>query len=178
MANQLSETKSDQKLNRIFVVILWINIFFTSVATFELIDKFTSNNDTVVLLNALLSACAVVGAFLLIKANKKGFYIIVAVNVIMGFLAFYQYTQTSVDEYGILHESAKSGAVKGVLGCLGQIVVLMLLMLLKKDGKNAYQVLWGESKNRTDSQESCVPHQNSDSGPSLDTDSDNEVGLN
>ncbi len=96
-----------------------------------------------VLSNALLAACAVVGAFMLLNANKIGFYIIVAVNVIIGVLAFYQYTQISADQYGALYESIRSKALLGVFGCLGQIVVLMLLMLLKKDGKNAYQVLWG-----------------------------------
>lgn len=165
-------------LNRTFVVILWIKIFLTCGAVFEQIDKYTSNNDTMVLFNALLSACAVVGAFLLIKANKKGFYILVAVNVIIGVLVFYQYTQISVDEYGMLYESAKSRAIIGILGCLGQIVVLLLLMLLKKDGKTAYQVLWGESKNRTDTHASCTLHQHSTSVPNLDTDSDSKIGLN
>lgn len=144
MANQISNQHEEQLLNSWFVAILWVKIVFTSLSVIAAIwEIFTNSNDILLDLgNILLAIGAILGAYLLLKAKKMGFYLIVLTNIILAMLSYYQFTQISVDEYGMMYNLAQQSAFKGVWGSLGQIIFIMLLMLLKKDGRNAYQVIW------------------------------------
>lgn len=144
MANQISNQHEEQLLNSWFVAILWIKIVFTSLSVIAAIwEIFTNSNDILLDLgNILLAIGAILGAYLLLKAKKIGFYLIVLTNIILAMLSYYQFTQISVDEYGMMYDLAQQSAFRGVWGSIGQIIFIMLLMLLKKDGRNAYQVIW------------------------------------
>lgn len=144
MANQISNQHEEQLLNSWFVAILWVKIVFTSLSVIAAIwEIFTNSNDILLdLENILLAIGAIFGAYLLLKAKKSGFYLIVVTNIILAMLSYYQFTQISVDEYGMIYNLAQQSAFRGVWGSIGQIIFIMLLMLLKKDGRNAYQVIW------------------------------------
>lgn len=144
MTNQIFKQNEEQLLNSWFVAILWIKIVFTSLSIIGAIWKIFTDSDDILLNveNILLAIGAVLGAYLLLKAQKNGFYLIVVTNIVLAMLSYYQFTQITVDEYGMMYDIAQQGALRGVLGSLGQIIFIMLLMLLKKDGRNAYQVIW------------------------------------
>lgn len=94
------------------------------------------------------AACAVciaiAGFYLLLKAEKVGFYLLIVGCLINAVLAYVQYCNINVDDYGTMYSVARSMAFKGVWTSIGKIIFFMLLMLLKCDGKNVYQVLWNK----------------------------------
>ena len=100
-------------------------------------------------LYALVSICAVcvaiAGFYWLLKADKVGFYLFIAGCLLNAAIAYVQYCNISVEEYGTMYSAARSMAFKGVWTSIGKIVLFMLLMLLRCDGKNVYQVLWNKS---------------------------------
>ena len=144
MTNQILKQNEEQILNSWFIAILWIKIVFTSLRIIGAIwEIFTDSNGVLLKLeNILLAIGAVLGAYLLLKVEKRGFYLIVVTNIILAMLSYYQFTQITIDEYGMMYDIAQQSALRGVWGSLGQIIFIMLLMLLKKDGRNAYQVIW------------------------------------
>lgn len=145
MANQISRKDGDQLLNSWLVGILWIKIVFTTLGIAGEIWKMFTDADyssPLVVVNIVLAVCAVIGGYWLLHAEKRGFYLIVGANIALAILSYYQYTQISDEKYGMLYGMAKSSAFRGVWSSLCQILFIMLLMLLKKDEKNAYHVLW------------------------------------
>lgn len=59
-------------------------------------------------------------------------------------IAYVQYCNIGIDDYGTMYSVARGIAFKGVWTSIGKIIFFMLLMLLKCDGKNVYQVLWNK----------------------------------
>ena len=145
MANQLYRKDGEQLLNSWLVGILWIKIVFTTLSVVENIWKMfmeADYNTPLVVANVMLAIFAIIGGYWLLHAEKRGFYLIVGTNIALAILSYYQYTQITFEEYGMYLNMAQQSALRGVWGGLGQILFIMLLMLLKKDGKNAYHVLW------------------------------------
>lgn len=152
MTSQINKQREESKLNSWFVAILWVKITFTTLSVIGRMWKiFTDENYYTLLVAAdvMLAICAIIGAYWLSKARKKGFYMIVGVNVVLAAIVFYQYTQITTNEYGALYDMARRTVLRGVWISLGQIALLMLLMLLKDNGKNAYQVIWGCNDQQT-----------------------------
>ena len=87
---------------------------------------------------------AIAGFYLLLKAEKVGFYLLIVGCLINAVLAYVQFCNINVDDYGTMYSVARSMAFKGVWTSIGKIIFFMLLMLLKCDGKNVYQVLWNK----------------------------------
>ena len=141
------ELKNGNGLNSWFNAILWLNIAFSGLGLImNLINLMKGDNGFV--LYALGSTCAVciaiAGFFWLLKAEKVGFYLLVLGCLINAVLAYIQYSNITIDDYGTMYSVARTLAFKGVWTSVGKIVFFMLLMLLKCDGKNVYQVLWNK----------------------------------
>lgn len=104
--------------------------------------------DNVFDLYVLGSTCAVciaiAGFYWLLKAEKVGFYLLVGGCLINAIIAYIQYCNINVDDYGTMYSVARSMAFKGVWTSIGKIIFFMLLMLLKCEGKNVYQALWNK----------------------------------
>ncbi len=144
--NQAIRPESGQVLNSFLIAILWIKLAFTSLGILGQLWEFIKDADSidpVMVTGIVLAICAVLGVYLLLKVEKTGFYLIVAADIAIAILSYYRYTHISASEYGMVYSFARELAFKGVWSNIGQIILLMLLMLLKRDGKNAYQVLWG-----------------------------------
>lgn len=141
------ELKNGNGLNSWFNAILWLNIAFSGVG---LIMDFISlmRGDNVFDLYVLGSTCAVciaiAGFYWLLKAEKFGFYLIIVGCLINAVLAYVQYCNISIDEYGSMYSLARSMAIDGVWKSVGKIIFFMLLMLLRCEGRNVYQVLWNK----------------------------------
>lgn len=141
------ELKNGNGLNSWFNAILWLNLAFSGLELImNLINLMKGDNGFD--LYALGSTCAVciaiAGFFWLLKAEKVGFYLLVLGCLINAVLAYIQYSNITIDDYGTMYSVARTLAFKGVWTSVGKIVFFMLLMLLKCDGKNVYQVLWNK----------------------------------
>lgn len=141
------ELKNGNGLNSWFNAILWLNIAFSGVGLImSLINLIKGDNGFDIY--AFGSTCAVyiaiAGFYLLLKAEKVGFYLLIVGCLINAVLAYVQYCNINVDDYGTMYSVARSMAFKGVWTSIGKIIFFMLLMLLKCDGKNVYQVLWNK----------------------------------
>lgn len=141
------ELKNSNGLNSWFNAILWLNIAFSSLGLLlHLIGIMKgSNESSLYALGSICTVCvAIVGLYWLLKAEKVGFYLFVIGCLMNAILAYVQYCNISVEEYGTMYSAARSMAFKGVWTNLGKIVLFMLLMLLRCNGKNVYQVLWNK----------------------------------
>ena len=103
------------------------------------------NESDLYALGSICTVCvAIAGFYRPLKAQKVGFYLFVIGCLMNAILAYVQYCNISVEEYGTMYYAARSMAFKGVWTSLDKIVLFMLLILLRCDGKNVYQVLWNK----------------------------------
>lgn len=139
--------KGNEKLNQWFVGVLWLKIVVSSIALIgSIIGQLDSDPDWWYMIDVVLMLCAIGGAYLLTTANKVGFYLVVGTNLIVAIISFVRYINFDSSEYGMFAGMATQQILKGVWSGLGQIVLLLLLMLLSRNGKNVYQVLWGQQQ--------------------------------
>lgn len=84
------------------------------------------------------------GCIRLFLASKVGFYTIVACSVldIIGAIVLYFHYKGASE--ALVLESLREATIVTTVGHILRIGFLMLLMLLRYKGKNAYQVLWGK----------------------------------
>ena len=126
------KTKADQLLHPALTIILKIKIFFTTIAVVASVVKIFQNLDTAMMtdwFDIFLAVVAIYGAWLMLQTKKIGFYLVILPNLITGIISLFYLPYMA----------------KGVWMSFGQIAFIMLLMLLKRNGKNAYQVLWGNA---------------------------------
>lgn len=124
--------KKYSPLHDALVIILWLSIIGTA---YSIIRSFGALGEELFsYFELLLALASIFGAVLILRLNKNGYWMMVWSRILMALAGLL---------YASSLENASSYIVNGVLiRNLGQIVFLSLLMLLKKDGKNAYQVLW------------------------------------
>lgn len=93
------------------------------------------------------SACAVcigiIGFCWMLKAKKEGFYLFVICCVINGTLLYLKRYGFGLDGFDDPYFDT-SNVLYYMVANLGKIIFFMLLMLLRRNGKNAYQVMWGK----------------------------------
>ncbi len=140
-------------LNPWLVGILWMKVLISLLSiisiSFGIFNNFESYSwlDCIGILVAVAAIC---GVYMITQADKMGFYIFVGAECLLALIAYDQYlnispTQFSYSYNGSLdyaYRYARNTALNSVWSNLGQIVFVMLLLLLRKNGKNAYQVLW------------------------------------
>ena len=122
--------KANKYLNSWLTYILCLQMILSAVGlVMGFVDLITKPEgiQTIDLLELLLSTIPVVGALLLLLVKRIGFYLMVIPYLLVGILCMIPPCQW-----------------EGVEMCFGEIAFIMLLMLLKKNGKNAYQVLWNK----------------------------------
>ena len=126
------KTKADQLLHPALTVVLKIKILFTTIAIVAGVVKIFQNLDTAMMadwFDIFLAVAAIYGAWLMLQTKKLGFYLVAIPNLITGIMSLFYLPYMA----------------KGVWMSFGQIAFVVLLMLLRRDGKNAYQVLWGNA---------------------------------
>lgn len=124
------KTRADQLLHPVLTVILKIKVVLTTIAVIATVVNIFMNLDAVTMddwLQIFLTVVAIYGAWLMLQTKKLGFYLVVIPHLIMGIISLFFLPYM----------------LKGLWMSFGQIAFIMLLMLLKRHGKNAYQVLWG-----------------------------------
>lgn len=125
------ETKSKKKketpLNDIFVVVLLLGVLG---GVGQIIKGFISigANPIESIFSILLTAVALYGIYLILCLKKMGYWFLILPKVIDVVVAL-----IFLSDYDITN---------AVVMDLGSIAIISLLMLLRKNGKNAYQLLW------------------------------------
>ena len=135
-------------LNPWFNAVLWLNIIFSGIGLIiSVIGLLKENSADSYVIGSYVSVCVVlVGLYRMITEDKNGFYFFVAGCLLNAVVAFIQYANMSADDYGIAFSVARTMVFKVVWTSLAKIVFIMLLMLLRNNGKNVYQVLWNNGK--------------------------------
>lgn len=135
-------------LNPWFNAVLWLNIIFSGIGLIiSVIGLLKENSADSYVIGSYVSVCVVlVGLYRMLKEDKNGFYFFVAGCLLNAVVAFIQYANMSADDYGIAFSVARTMVFKVVWTSLAKIVFIMLLMLLRNNGKNVYQVLWNNGK--------------------------------
>lgn len=126
------KTKADQLLHPVLTVILKIKVVLTIIAVMATVVNIFKNLDAVTMadwLQVFLTIVAIYGAWLMLQTQKLGFYLVIIPHLIMGIISLFFLPYM----------------MEGLWMSFGQIAFIMLLMLLKRNGKNAYQVLWGSA---------------------------------
>lgn len=117
------ELKNGNGLNSWFNAILWLNIAFSGLGLImNLINLMKGDNGfDVYALGSTCAVCiAIAGFFWLLKAEKVGFYLFVAGCLINAIIAYIQYCNISVDDYGTMYSVVRSMAFKGVWTSIGK----------------------------------------------------------
>ena len=126
------KTKADQLLHPVLTVILKIKVVLTTIAVMATVVNIFKNLDAATMADwfeIFLTVVAIYGAWLMLQTQKLGFYLVVIPHLIVGIISLFFLPYM----------------MKGLWMSFGQIAFIMLLMLLKRNGKNAYQVLWSKA---------------------------------
>lgn len=143
----LNENEGRTKFHTGLFGYLWfIVIFFLLSVIFDIINFSDYTFPSAVIGGILMKICTIIGSYLMLRHQKLGFYLYVG-SFLAGFIACFI-------AYGILDYHADLKLYRplspteswlfSLLGSTFWIVVLLLFMLLKKKGKNAYHILWAK----------------------------------
>ncbi len=147
--NPISHYSHDgQVLNKALITVVWLKFAGTIVALFGLFyDVFLHKgiyahgvSTFQGIINIFLTLLVLLGLYLFLKVNRYGFYIIAIVLVSTALVSFLSVRELNTNEFA--DQILRSRLFYAGILNLVQLIVLMLLMLLKRYGKNAYQVLW------------------------------------
>ena len=135
-------------LNSWFNAILWLNIILSGIGLILNVIGAISENivDLYIIVSFISVSLAVFGLYRMLREDRKGFYCFVAGCLINAIIGYIQYANISADDYDIAYNMARSASLKVVWVSLGKIVFIMLLMLLRSNGRNVYQVLWNKGE--------------------------------
>ncbi|MGM9843124.1 MAG: hypothetical protein ACI30S_02740 [Muribaculaceae bacterium] len=135
-------------LNSWFNAILWLNIILSGIGLILNVIGVISENivDLYIIVSFISVSLAVFGLYRMLREDRKGFYCFVAGCLINAIIGYIQYANISADDYGLAYNMARSASFKVVWVSLGKIVFIMLLMLLRSNGRNVYQVLWNKGR--------------------------------
>lgn len=107
-------------------------------STFKLFSTlFRDNYSEISYPYIVLAVLFITGTFLMLRFNKWGYWIMVGSRILLTI-----YCLWCLCEYKFLCEALSVLEYCYIFIPLAQVVVISLLMLLKKNGMNAYQVLW------------------------------------
>lgn len=139
-------SKYKTEFNGVLSVLLWIFIIINGLSFVYGLFKFNDNMVSLQIVTLLFNLSMAVGSILFLDVKKAGFWIIVIANVVAALYTLFGYQQ--------INESLSAfnmGMQKGsFLISIFRIALILLLMLIKKDGKNAYQVLWPQKEDSHD----------------------------
>ena len=143
-----AKTENTQLLNQVLVVVLWIKLVLSSIwLLMGIYVHITEGWGMPVWEDCLswaLSLVAICGAWLFLKVNRWGFYLLAGTNLVNIIWAVVNYCTLSPDFQETLAVSMSQRLINSLTLNAGQLALLLLLMLLKQKGKNAYQTLWEE----------------------------------
>ena len=88
------------------------------------------------LIDVVFMAFSIVAIQLLLKIQKIGFYLFVGLEILHIMIFYIFHLMKNIDMYSYLYSQTIM-----IIGFF-KIILLLLLMLLRKDGKNVYHVLW------------------------------------
>lgn len=150
------EKKANRLFHPVFTIVLWIKLVLVSlvfvVVSTVFVEHFVSGqfriNDIVEFAIAL---SIIMGTLMMLKVQKIGFYLIVIPYLVL-----------AIDS---LFHIPNPMAIYGTFFGFGQIALLLLLMRLSRDEKNAYHVLWGKDNVAVEVvEESLKPELNEEPG--------------
>ncbi|GAB6865787.1 hypothetical protein JCM10556A_24640 [Bacteroides acidifaciens] len=129
-------------LNVIFCIMIAVGITAICMGLFNILGGIKVN--IYLFLGCVCAACIdILGFYWMLKAKKEGFYLFIIACVLCGTLLYLQRYGFSLDGFDVPYFST-SNVFSYMVASLGRIIIFMLLMLLRRNGKNAYQVMWGK----------------------------------
>lgn len=132
-----SKKQESTPLNDLFVVVLIIN-FIGGVFTL-IRDVTVAEGDALLLLSSILfTIIGLVGIYLILCLKKLGFWLLIIpkiIDIIVALMMTSNYDNTNA-----------------IILDIASITIILLLMLLRKNGKNAYQLLWNGYEHDIDRQ--------------------------
>lgn len=119
--------KKETPLNDILVVFLLLGVLG---GIFQLIREFSHIDDNPIMsiISILLLLISLYGIYLILCLKKMGYWLLIIPKVIDIIVALFVFPGYIVKNVIVMD--------------LGLIVFITLLMLLRKNGKNAFQLLW------------------------------------
>lgn len=128
--------KTTSPLNNFLVIILWISIIGTALG---IIRGFSNLGETTSSYPELfLALTSITGAVLMLRLNRWGYWMMVVARLLLIFVGLMQINE--LESQGLYVPSSAMNYI--LIRSLGQIAFLSLIMLIKKNGMNAYQILW------------------------------------
>lgn len=135
----------DNNLNGWLSAILGLNAIFGGISV---VSKLFSEEHPVDLQNdifdIIIGIIFVYGCVKLFFASRIGFYAIIIAGLLNVIMGGFCYIQSQEEENALVQQMLQSNAFRIIWISIGKIVFIMLLMLLRDKGKNAYQVLWNK----------------------------------
>lgn len=130
-------------------VILWLSIVFTGISLVGTV--FSSNSNSVIspiwlIADVLLGVASIYGAYQILQTQKEGYSIMVTTRLLIIVLTYFEvqdllnHSDARMDMY--VRRVASDAFTRSVLVNLGQILFLSLLLMLRKNGKSGFDVLW------------------------------------
>ena len=142
----IAQTENTRLLNQVLVVVLWIKLVLTSLWLLLGIYVHIIEDWGMPVwedyLSWALSLVAICGTWFFLKVNRWGFYLLVGTNLVNIIWAVVNYCTLSPDFQETLSVSMSQRFINSIAVNAGQFALLLLLMLLKQNGQNAYRTLW------------------------------------
>ena len=136
----------DNNLNSWFSAILGLNAIFTLIAVGYSIWNLSFAGSTDPLWYSIYDIAVqilfIFGCIKLFFASRVGFYVIVFVCLLNAMVGGWLYYHSEDNGDAIVQQIVQASSLRMIWSNIGKIIFLLLLMLLRDKGKNAYQVLW------------------------------------
>lgn len=141
----IDQTDNTRLLNQALVVVLWIKLLLSALwLLLGICVHFTESLGMPVWEDYLawaLSLVAICGTWLFLKVNRWGFYLLAGSNLISIGWAIVDCCTICPVAQEIPSFSMSPMWINIVINA-GELALILLLMLLKQNGKNAYWILW------------------------------------
>jgi len=132
-----------KNLNTWLSAVLWLAVGFNSLNLIFIVSQSFSMFDISVFTALVYTIFAAVGAYLMVKERRIGLYMLAGALLFKTGMSVYQFCSAEPDDVMSFVVQTKSMLLRPVVVSICQIIFLALLMLLKCNGKNAYQFFFG-----------------------------------
>ena len=145
----MATTKDTNQFNQVLVFILWLSLIINvGDAILTLIRSVNYAEEVLVqdsFINIPLYVCSAIGCYMFLQKKATGFYIILALRIFtIGYIIHKSQNLGSSTLSPHLSELQANFLTRDIFVNIGQIIFILLIMLLRKNGKNAYQILWNK----------------------------------
>ena len=139
----IKKIAGSNKLHPFFLVFLWVAIVIYAITFFR---TFNSNvYPAIKIVNSVYCTLMIIGLCLMTQAKKIGYYLCIGLWIILGIgMSIFYFTN---GHHSILFRGTiltpMQSAFATIAGVVIWIFLLKVFMQIKKDGKDAYEIMFG-----------------------------------